>query len=256
MTLALVTGGFRRLGAAIAHRLADAGYDLALHGSEGSAPEAGLVEELEGKGVRCRPFHADLAYAAEIDALLASVETEYGAPPTALVNNAARFDDDDWQSATMDGLIAHYTVNVAAGVLLAQGLARRLPSGATGAVVNILDQRIANPHGDQLSYTLSKQAAAAATRTLAVALAPKVRVCGVAPGLTLPTPDYGADQVERLATMMPLERLARPEDIAEAVVYLLGAEAVTGQIVFVDGGAWLTSFERDFVHLAKGGEGS
>lgn len=249
MTLALVTGGFRRIGAAIARRLAQAGYDLALHAHEAAEPEPALAEALGG--VRWAPFRADLASAAEIEGLLDAVEAEFGAPPSVLVNSAALFEDDRWDSVSMDCLLAHYRVNTAAPVLLAAGLARRLPAGAKAVVVNILDQRIANPPADQLSYTLSKQAAAGATRTLARALAPHVRVCGVAPGLTIPTPAYGADQMVNIAVTMPLARLPTPTDIAEAVLYLVGAEAVTGQILFVDGGASLESYERDFVHLGR-----
>lgn len=249
MTLALVTGGFRRIGAAIARRLAQAGYDLALHAHEATEPETGLGEALSV--IRWAPFRADLAAESEIAALLDAVEAEFGAPPTVLVNSAALFEDDRWDSVSMDCLLGHYRVNAAAPVLLAAGMARRLPAGASGVVVNVLDQRIANPPADQLSYTLSKQALAGATRTLARALAPSVRVCAVAPGLTIPTADYDADQLTRLAGMMPLGRLPTPEDVADAVLYLVGAKATTGQILFVDGGASLESFARDFVALGR-----
>jgi NAD(P)-dependent dehydrogenase (short-subunit alcohol dehydrogenase family) len=247
--LALVTGGFRRIGAAIARRLAAAGYDLALHAHEAAEPEPELAAALEG--IRWAPFRADISSAEEIETLLSAVEAEFGAPPTVLVNSAALFEDDRWDTASMECLLAHYKVNAAAPLLLATGLARRLPADLRAVVVNILDQRIANPPADQLSYTLSKQAAAGATRTLARALAPRIRVCGVAPGLTIPTPDYDGAQLERLAAMMPLGRLPSPDDIAEAVLYLVSAEAVTGQILFVDGGAALESFERDFVYLGR-----
>ena len=249
MKLALVTGGFRRIGAAIARRLAGAGFALALHAHEAAEPEPALAAALQG--VRWAPFRADLSSAEEIDALLSAVEADFGAPPSLLVNSAALFEDDRWDSASMDCLLAHYKVNAAAPVLLAAGLARRLPADGEAVVVNILDQRIANPPADQLSYTLSKQAAAGATRTLARALAPRIRVCGVAPGLTIATPDYDEAQLARLAGMMPLRRLPSADDVAEAVLYLAAARSVTGQILFVDGGAALESFERDFVHLGR-----
>ena len=146
-----------------------------------------------------------------------------------------------------ESLAAHFAVNAAAPFILATALA-----GQGGrAVVNILDQRIAHPHRDQLAYTLSKQALAEATRTLALALAPAVRVNGVAPGLTLATGDYGPGQLDRLAAMMPLERLPTADQVADAVLFLAGAAASTGQVVFVDGGAGLVRYERDFVHLAR-----
>lgn len=234
--LALVTGGFRRIGAAIARHLADAGYDLALHAHEAAEPEPELAAALEG--VRWAPFRADLSSAEEIENLLSAVEAEFGAPPSVLVNSAALFEDDRWDTASMECLLAHYKVNAAAPVLLATGLARRLAGGTEAVVVNILDQRIANPPADQLSYTLSKQAAAGATRTLARALAPGVRVNAVAPGLTIATPDYGEAQLGRVAAMMPLRRLPEPDEIAEAVLFLMsdGASYVTGANLKVSGG--------------------
>lgn len=251
MKLALVTGGLRRLGAAIAGALAGRGYALALHGRDSVEPEAELAETLERHATRWIPFAADLSRCAEVDALLPAVEDAFGRAPDVLVNNAAMFAGDDWRSATMEAMLAHYAVNAAAGVTLACALARGLGPGDRRVVVNVADQRVASPHGDQLSYTLSKQAIAAATRTLARALAPRVRVCAVAPGLTIPTADFGPEQIERLAASMPLRRLPRPSDVAEAVLYLIDAEATTGQLLFVDGGAWLESFERDFVYLER-----
>jgi pteridine reductase len=116
-------------------------------------------------------------------------------------------------------------------------------------VIHILDQRILNPVADQLAYTLSKQALWQATRTLAISLAPAVRVNAIAPGLTLPTQDYAPGQMDRIAGMMPLGLLPSPADIAEAALYLASARAVTGQTIFVDGGANLTAFPQDFVDL-------
>jgi pteridine reductase len=247
--LALVTGGLRRLGAAIARALAEQGYALALHGHAAPELEPELAAVLAREGTRWADFAADLSRQAEVEALLPAVEASFGRPPDLLVNNAALFGEDDWRSATMEAMLAHYAVNAAAGVTLACAFADRLGPEGRGVVVNIVDQRVASPHGDQLSYTLSKQAAAGATRTLARALAPRLRVCAVAPGLTIPTADYSPEQLERLAARMPLGHLPRPGDVAAAVLYLAGAEATTGQVLFVDGGAWLESFERDFVYL-------
>ena len=122
-------------------------------------------------------------------------------------------------------------------------------SGATGSIVNIIDQRVQNPNADQFSYTLSKTALAGATRALAANFAPALRVNAVAPGLTMPTPEYSAAQIDRCAAAMPLDILPRPEDIADAVAYLATAQAVTGQTLFVDGGAHLKSFDRDFLYI-------
>ncbi|MHA6723683.1 SDR family oxidoreductase [Sphingomonas sp. RS2018] len=248
--LALVTGSCRRLGAHIAARLAGEGYDIALHRGHPGEPEDWLVEALAGR-TWC-VFDADLADAAAVAALVPAVAAQLGRPVDLLVNSASRFAAADEGRASYAEIVDHAAVNVAAPMALAQAMARGL-GGGEGAVVNILDQRIANPPRDQLAYTVSKQALAEATRTLAVTLAPRVRVNAVAPGLVIPTEDYAPGQVERLARLMPLDRLATPEEIADAVAWLAGARSVTGQTIFVDGGAHLRSFDRDFVHLAREG---
>jgi len=231
MKLALVTGGRRRLGAAIADALIADGWTVARHSH---------VDD--GSGV----FVADLEDPTAPEKLIAAVVAHHGEAPKLLVNNAAIFGQDDAASADLATLSRHHTINAQAPVLLTLALAK---TGRGGSVVNILDQRLRNPNGDQLSYTLSKAALDGATRTLAAALAPEWRVNAVAPGLTLPTDDYDADQMVRLAQAMPLGLLPTPEAIAGAVRYLSTATAVTGQTIFVDGGASLKSFDRDFMHL-------
>jgi NAD(P)-dependent dehydrogenase (short-subunit alcohol dehydrogenase family) len=249
--LALVTGGCRRLGAAICVALARAGYDIALHSSPSSAPEAGLGDRLAATGARWRHLTADLSDEAAVAGLVPAVVSAFGRAPVLLVNNAARFDQDTPQTVTQGALVDHYLVNCAAPLLLAKAIATQ---GGPAAIVNILDQRIAAPHGDQFSYTLAKLALAEATTILARQFAPAVRVSAVAPGLTLASPDYDEGRMARAADLMPLRLLAQPEEIADAVVWLAQARAVTGQVLFVDGGAHLRHYDRDFVFLA-GGEG-
>lgn len=227
MRLALVTGGHKRLGGAIADALEDAGWTVARHSHHA------------GDG----PFVADLADAAEAEALIATAAAHFGAPVSLLVNSASRFDWDDAASATRESIAGHHVVNAQAPVLLALAMAR---GGGEGAVVNLLDQRVRNPNRDQLSYTLSKAALAAATRVLAASLAPRIRVNAVAPGLTLANPEFDAGLMARVAAAMPLKRLPETADIVAAVLYLAEARAMTGQTLFVDGGASLTGFERDF----------
>lgn len=247
--LALVTGSCRRLGAHIAARLAEAGYDLALHTGHDPEPEPWLAARLAD--VDHHVFAADLADAAAVEALPDRVAARFGRPVDLLVNSASRFeafeDGGAGQGGDYDDLAAHLSVNCVAPY----ALATRIAAAGGGAVVNILDQRIARPPVDQLAYTLSKQALAEATRTLAAALAPGTRVNGVAPGLTIPTPDYTAPQLERLAAMMPLAHLPAPEAVADAVAWLAQARSVTGQVLHVDAGAHLRSYGRDFVHLGR-----
>lgn len=246
MKLALVTGGCRRLGAAIAMRLAEDGYALALHASADPEPQSALRDRLEAKGIAWHGFAADLSDEGQTAELLPAVIDHFGYKPSLLVNSAAKFGDDRLESVDLDMLASHYAVNCGAPVLLAKDFAA---GGHAGAIVNILDQRIAQPHGDQLSYSLSKVALSGLTEILARELAPTIRVNAVAPGLTIPTKDYSDAQLETVREAMPLERLPDPGEVAEAVAWLSAAGAVTGQTIFVDGGAHLKSFGRDFLHI-------
>lgn len=245
--LALVTGGVRRLGAMIAARLADAGYDLALSSHGTGTPEAVLAEAIARNGCAWQHFAADLSDSAEASGLIGRVSAHFGRAPDLLVNNAAMFGQDGWAEMDAASLEAHFRLNLFAPLLLSTELVKA--NGQRPAIVHIVDQRVRNPNGDQLSYTLSKQALAASVRSMAVALAPHARVNGVAPGLVIPTDDYSDDMMAKLAEAMPLHRLPAPESIADAVLYLAQARDVTGQIIFADGGAHLNSYARDFMHL-------
>lgn len=250
--LALVTGGCRRLGAAICAALAEGGYDLAIHSSPASAPQEGLRDRLTASGAAWHHLTADLADETAVAGLLPAVEAACGRLPSLLVNNAARFDYDSPETATHAGLIQHYAVNSVAPVLLARTLAASAGPNRPVAIINILDQQIAEPNADQFSYTLSKLALAEATTILARRFAPHARVSAVAPGLTLPTADYDAARLAQAAEGMPLGLLPDPAEIAGAVLWLAGARAVTGQTLFVDGGAHLRQYPRDFLFLEDG----
>jgi pteridine reductase len=236
--LALVTGGVRRLGAEIAARLGAAGYDLAVS-SHGAAPP----------DLSTPHFSADLSDPANAERLMADVIAHFGRAPDLLVNNAAMFGQDGWEAVDAASLDAHFQLNLFSPLLLAKALVAFAGEGAQPSIVHILDQRITNPNGDQLSYTLSKQALAASVRTLATAYGARARVNGVAPGLVIPTEDYEASLMARLGDEMPLGQLPDAAGVADAVLYLASAQHVTGQVLFVDGGANLKSFPRDFMHL-------
>jgi pteridine reductase len=247
--LALVTGGVRRLGAAIATRLAAAGYDLALSSHGDGTPEAVLADAVELAGVDWKHFAADLADPTNAEGLVGQVAKHFGRTPDLLVNNAAMFGQDDWQAMDAASLETHFRLNLFSPLLLAKALVEVSGESAQPAIIHIIDQRVVNPNGDQLSYTLSKQALAASVRSMAAALGRRARVNGVAPGLVIPTMDYGESQMDRLSATMPLGALPDAAGVADAVAYLAGARHVTGQIIFVDGGANLKSFPRDFMHL-------
>jgi NAD(P)-dependent dehydrogenase (short-subunit alcohol dehydrogenase family) len=247
--LALVTGGLHRVGAAISARLAREGYALAIHKRSPGEADSALAEALAETGARSHRFAADLADPAAVDALIPAVIAKFGRAPDLLVNNAALFAEGEWADLSADALAGMMQVNHHAPVMLAKALVAA--SEGRPAIVNIVDQRVIHPVPDQIAYSLSKSALWQATATLAIAFGNRARVNAVAPGLTMATGDYSAAQVERLAKRMPLGALPTPAQIAEAVVYLARAEAVTGQTIFVDGGAHLAPMERDFVALER-----
>lgn len=249
--VALVTGGLDRVGAAIAARLAADGWALALHARHPHAMAPVLRGAIEQHGTAYAVFTAELADEPAVLGLVPAAANHFGRPVTALVNSASAIAEGGWADVGGEALLAFHRVNVVAPTLLVRILAAALPDGVTGAVVNIIDQRVANPPVDQAAYTASKLALAGLTRVLARAHAPRLRVNAVGPGLTIPGDDYAPGQADRIAELMPLNCLSTPADIAEAVAFLLQAPAVTGQTLMVDGGASLESYPRDFVHMAR-----
>ena len=237
---ALVTGGAKRIGRAICLELAAAGFDVAIHHRASPDEAADLVRDIEGLGRRAVSLSADLADAVATHALIGRAAEALG-PLSVLVNNASVFGDDRLESITGDSWSAHMDVNLRAPVLLAQTFAAQAPEG--GVVINILDQRVLKPDPRFFSYGLSKSALWVATRTMAQALAPRIRVNGVGPGPTLPSVHQAAGEFEAEARATPLQRPGSPDAVAEAVRWLVDAQQVTGQMIAVDGGqhlAWQT----------------
>ncbi|MEW6703375.1 MAG: SDR family oxidoreductase [Pseudomonadota bacterium] len=249
--VALVTGSARRLGRAIALELARHGWDVAVH-YRGSADEAhATAAELRALGAQAETFSADLAEEAEARALVPRVVKRLGGLQ-AVVNNASLFEHDTAADFRYDTLDRHWRANTAPAIVLARALHEHLlATGGTGCVVNLLDQKLWNPNPDHLSYTLSKAALASATVLLAQALAPQLRVCGVAPGITLPSGPMSEADFAAAHRLTPLERSSAPQDIAGAVRFLLEAPAVTGTTLLVDGGQHLTRQPRDVYFLAQ-----
>jgi NAD(P)-dependent dehydrogenase (short-subunit alcohol dehydrogenase family) len=249
--VALVTGGARRLGREIALELAAQGWDLALHYRHSQSQAEDTVRELHGLGAAAHAFAADLADEAACRALVPAVLGHFGRLQ-AVVNNASLFEYDDVRSFSHAAMDRHWRSNVAAAVLLAQALHAHLDASAgSGCVVNLLDQKLWNPNPDYLSYTLSKAALEAATTLLAQALAPRLRVCGVAPGVTLPSGPMDAAGFAAAHRMTPLQRSSTGADIARAVRFVLESPAITGTTLLVDGGQHLWAQARDVMFLAK-----
>ena len=247
----LVTGAARRLGRAIALDLAAHGFDVAVHYRGSPSDALATVAELEATGARAHAFQADLSDDAACRALVPAVAAHFGSL-AAVVNSASTFEADDVASFNGATLDKHMRANTAPAVLLAQALHASLSAqDAHGCVVNIVDQKLWNLNPDYFSYTLSKAALQTATVMLAQALAPRLRVCGVAPGITLPSGPMTDAEFAAAHRMTPLERSSTPDDIARAVRFLIESPAITGTTLLVDGGQHLAAQSRDVLYLAK-----
>ena len=236
--------------------LAAHGFDLAVH-YRGSAAEAQeTVDELRSLGAQAQAFQADLADEAACRALVPAVVANFKRLD-AVVNSASTFEHDDPASFSVEAMDKHWRANTAPAIILAQALHDHLGAAIAdheprrGCVVNIIDQKLWNPNPDYFSYTLSKAALQSATVMLAQALAPRVRVCGVAPGVTLLSGPMSADEFAAAHKMTPLERSSTPDDIAHAVRFLIESPAITGATLLVDGGQHLSAQPRDVLYLAK-----
>lgn len=242
---ALVTGSGRRIGRALALAAAEAGFAVAVHHGASAAEAAETVALIEAAGGRAAAVRADLAD-PEAVVPLARAAAEAVGPLTLLVNNASVFRPDDAADFTRENWKGHMGPNLYAPVTLAQAFFADLPEGAAGLVVNLLDQRVLKPSPPFFTYGLSKAALWWATRTMAQAFAPRVRVNGIGPGPTLPSVHQAPGEFEAEAAATPLERPASPDQIAAALRYLIDASSVTGQMIAVDGGQHLNWRTADF----------
>lgn len=244
--VALVTGAARRLGAAMAQRLAAMGMRVAVHHRASPDDAASCVAAIEAAGGQAIAVQAELTDPEAIDAMLAQVQARFQAMPRVLVNNASLFEWDDLPGVEAEALLRHYRTNLVAPVLLTRRIATHPPPPGEGVIVNMLDQKLAAPNPDHLSYTLSKYALLGFTEVMARQLAPVFRVCGIAPGYTLPAPDAPDGHFEREHDRTPLRRGPSVADIADTLAYIVTCRALTGQVLTVDGGAFMAAAERDF----------
>jgi NAD(P)-dependent dehydrogenase (short-subunit alcohol dehydrogenase family) len=235
---ALVTGAARRIGRALALQAARSGYDVAVHHLSSAEEAQAVCADIEALGRRAVALAADLRSEKAVDGLVPAAQAALG-PVTLLVNNASLFDDDRIGSISWDGYDAHLEVNLRAPVMLAQAFAGAMPRDREGLVVNLLDQRVWKPTPQFFTYGLSKSALWAATRTLAQALAPQIRVNGIGPGPTLPSIHQDETSFAAEWEAVPLRSRATPDDIAAALAYLIDARKVTGQMIAVDAGQHL-----------------
>ena len=241
---ALVTGAARRIGRAIALGLAEDGWHVVVHYNRSREAAAQTVAAIQVQGGKATAIAADLSDPAGAARLIATSAEATGGL-SCLVNNASMFSADDIATINASDFDAMMAVNLRAPVLLSRALAEALPDGVDAVIVNLLDQKLVNPNPDFLSYTLSKYGLGGLTTTLAMALGPRIRVCGVAPGLVLPSADQTRSQFSTVHGRTPLGRGATSADVAGAVRYLVTAGAVTGEVVLVDGGQHLVGSPRD-----------
>jgi len=235
---ALVTGGAKRIGRAIALALAGAGFDVAVHHRDSAAEAEETAAAIRALGRRAVLVRADLAREAEVEALIPDATAALG-PVGVLVNNASRFERDEWDSADRESWDRHMEPNLRAPFVLTQAMALALPEGAEGAVINMLDQRVLSLTPHFVSYTVTKAALWALTQSLALALAPRIRVNGIGPGPTVASARQSEAQFRAQCESTPLRHGSSPEEVGRAVIAVLSLGAMTGQMVALDGGQHL-----------------
>lgn len=243
MSAVLITGAAKRLGRAIALKLAENGFDVAIHYRASKADAQSLADEIGKLGRKTTLVDGDLSREADVAKIVPSAAAGLG-HLTALVNCASVFEDDRIETATRASWDKHIETNLRAPFVLSQAFDKQLPNDARGAIVNIIDQAVLNLTPQFMSYTVSKAGLWTLTQTMAQALAPRIRVNAVAPGPSLKAERQTQENFDRHVKATLLQRPSEPKDIAGAVHYLLTAPAVTGQMIAVDSGQHL-SWSRD-----------
>ena len=238
LPVALVTGAAQRIGRAIALDLARHGWAVAVHYRRSRAAAEDVASEIQKLGGRAVALACDLSREPEVVQLVPRATAALGSL-TCLVNSASNFEMDKVDTATRESWDRHIETNLRAPLVLSQAFARQLPEGAEGNIVNLLDQRVWKLTPYFLSYTVAKSGLWTLTRTLALALAPRIRVNGIGPGPTLPSDRQTEEQFRQQQLAVPLKRGATPEEIATTLRFILAASSMTGQMIALDGGEHL-----------------
>ena len=247
--VALITGAAKRIGRTIALTLARDGWDIAVHYGRSEREAREVVAEIQGMGRRAIAVQCDLMDEQAVLELFPKAQAL--GPITCVVNSAALFDHDAAGDFSWQKLDAHMHTNLAAPLLLARALHAATADGACSVVINLLDQKLYNPNPDFLSYTLSKAALHSATTLLAQAFAPKVRVVGVALGLTMISHMQSNEQFAATHSLSPLGESSRPDEVADAVLFAVKNRALTGSTILVDAGQHLMPMSRDFSFIKR-----
>jgi len=245
---ALVTGGAKRLGRAMALALAEAGFDLAIHFATSAGEAEATAQQVRARGRRAVTLRADLMREDEVARLLPEAAAALG-PLGVLVNNASTFGRDEWHDATRASWERHIEPNLRAPFVLAQAFAHALPKAREGVVVNMLDQRVWSLTPHFVSYTVSKAGLWALTRSLALALAPRIRVNAIAPAVTLGWGPTSRGVFDRAHKLNALGRGVEVEHLVGALLYLLRTPTVTGQTLTLDSGQRFLALPRDVAYM-------
>jgi NAD(P)-dependent dehydrogenase (short-subunit alcohol dehydrogenase family) len=234
----LITGSAKRIGRQLALDLAGEGYDIAVHCNRSIVEANEVAKLIRDKGQRAVIVQGDLSLADTPERLISQASFELGGL-TGLINNASIFEPDEVGAITINSWAQHQDTNLRAPVMLAQAFAKQLPSDAYGNIINIIDQRVWKLNPKFFSYTASKSALWTVTRTLAQALAPRIRVNAIGPGPALPNIRMDEEDFAKQSRLTLLGRGTSPAEISAAVKFILSQPALTGQMIVLDGGQHL-----------------
>jgi NAD(P)-dependent dehydrogenase (short-subunit alcohol dehydrogenase family) len=244
----LITGAAKRIGRQMALDLAEDGWDVAVHCNNSLQEGEEVASLIRAKGQSACVVQGDLADADIASRLIAQAITGIG-PLTALINNASIFEMDGVGDITLNSWERHQNINLRAPVMLAQEFARQLPAGAKGCIINIIDQRVWKLNPRFFSYTMSKSGLWTATRTLAQALAPHIRVNAIGPGPALPSARMDAAEFAKQESLTLLGIGTSPTEISQAAKFIMSQPALTGQMIALDGGQHLVWQTADVIEV-------
>ena len=250
MKSVLVTGSAKRIGRRLALDFAADGWDVAVHCNASISEAEDVAGLIRGLGRRAVIVRGDLSLADVPDRLIAEASQGLGGL-TCLINNASLFEPDEVGSITEASWAEHLDTNLRAPVFLSQAFARQLPKPLKGSIISIIDQRVWKLNPKFFSYTMSKSALWTATRTLAQALAPRIRVNAIGPGPALPSVRMDQAEFEKQSRLTLLGRGTAPEEISAAVKFILSQEALTGQMIALDGGQHLVWQTPDVMEVTE-----
>ena len=246
--VAIVTGGSKRIGKSIVKKLSFLGWKVIIHYNSNKNDALSLQKEIQKKGGAASIIKANLNSSKATEELISKSEKKFG-KLTLLVNNASIFENDSVHSLTIDTWDIHNNVNTKAPLLLSQSFAKLLPKKEPGVIINIIDQRVFSPRPDFISYSASKNSLFWLTKVLAQALSPKIRVCAIGPGPTLKGARQTDNDFKNQSQSVPLGNGSSPEDISQAIEFILNASSFTGQMITLDGGEhldWIKPEDRNF----------